>query len=225
MSHAVNIAIDGPAGAGKSTIAKRLAAELGYIYVDTGAMYRALALYFLEHSVFLDDEAAIESVLPQISVSLGYQDGAQRVYLNEEDVSDRIRKEEIGNAASKTSAYPKVREKLLSLQRNLAEENDCIMDGRDIGSFVLPNAEVKIFLTASVEVRAKRRFDELKEKGEAAELSQIAEDIRVRDEQDMNRSVAPLVQAEDAVLLDSSGLSIDEVVAAIHRIIAERRTA
>lgn len=219
---AINIAIDGPAGAGKSTIAKGLAGRLGFVYVDTGAMYRTLALYFVEQGIALDDEAAINAALPDITVGLAYQDGTQHIFLNGRDVSGEIRREEIGNAASATSGFPEVRKKLLSLQRDLAAENDCIMDGRDIGSFVLPDAQVKIYLTASVETRAKRRFDELVAKGESPELSAIEADIAKRDEQDMNRAVSPLVQAEDAVYLDSSALSIEEVMAEIERIARDK---
>lgn len=219
---AINIAIDGPAGAGKSTIAKGLAGRLGFVYVDTGAMYRTLALYFVEQGIALDDETAINAALPDITVGLAYQDGTQHIFLNGRDVSGEIRREEIGNAASATSGFPEVRKKLLSLQRDLAAENDCIMDGRDIGSFVLPNAQVKIYLTASVETRAKRRYDELVAKGESPELSAIEADIAKRDEQDMNRTVSPLVQAEDAVYLDSSALSIEEVMAEIERIARDK---
>ena len=219
---AINIAIDGPAGAGKSTIAKGLAKKLGFVYVDTGAMYRTLALYFVEAGIALDDEKAINAALPDIAVRLAYQDGTQHVFLNDRDVSGEIRREEIGNAASATSGFPEVRKKLLSLQRDLAAESDCIMDGRDIGSFVLPDAQVKIYLTASVQTRAKRRFDELVEKGGSPELSAIEADIAKRDEQDMSRAVSPLVQAEDAVLLDSSSLSIEEVMARIEEIARDK---
>ena len=219
---AVNIAIDGPAGAGKSTIAKQLAKELGYVYVDTGALYRTLALYLIEQEVALSDEAAVKAALPSISVTLGYEDGVQHVFLNGRDVTAEIRREAIGNAASATSGYTDVRQKLLSLQRDLAAENNCIMDGRDIGSFVLPDAQVKIFLTASVETRAKRRYEELRAKGEAADLSVIGADIRQRDAQDENRAVSPLVQARDAVLVDSSALSIEEVIGQIKEIAGQK---
>ncbi|MBR1635144.1 MAG: (d)CMP kinase [Lachnospiraceae bacterium] len=219
---AINIAIDGPAGAGKSTIAKGLAKRLGFVYVDTGAMYRTLALYFVENGIALDDEAAIEAALPAVSVRIAYQDGTQHIFLNDRDVSGEIRREEIGNAASATSGYPEVRKKLLALQRDLAAESDCIMDGRDIGSFVLPDAQVKIYLTASVVTRAKRRFDELAEKGESPKLSEIEADIAKRDEQDMNRAVSPLVQAEDAVYLDTSAMDIPEVMAEIERIARDK---
>ncbi len=221
MSEVINVAIDGPAGAGKSTIAKNLAGMLGYTYIDTGAMYRALALFFIKNGLELKNEQQIIASLGDISVGIKYSDGVQHIFLNGEDVSEEIRKEEVGNAASITSAYPKVREKLLSLQRELASENNCIMDGRDIGSFVLPEAKVKVYLTADVHVRAKRRFDELLTKGEKPDLKKIEEDIRKRDEQDKNRATAPLVQAEDAVLLDSSGLSIEEVTEKIRGLIME----
>ena len=218
----VNVAIDGPAGAGKSTIAKLLAGKMGYIYVDTGAMYRTLALYFINNDVPISDEKAVEKVLTDIDVSISYIDGAQHIFLNGKDVSSEIREEEVGNAASKTSAYKEVRAKLLSLQRDMAKNNDVIMDGRDIGTFVLPDAQVKIYLTASVETRANRRFKELKEKGENPVYEDIAKDIEKRDHQDMTREIAPLKQAEDAVLLDTSDLDIEQVVDKISSIIEER---
>ena len=217
-----NIAIDGPAGAGKSTIAKKLAKDLGFIYVDTGAMYRTLALYFIRKGISSDDTEAIEGVLPDINVELSYIDGAQHVLLNGEDVSDAIRQEEVGNMASSVSTYPFVREKLLSLQRDMAEKNDVVMDGRDIGTTILPNADVKIFLTASVMTRAERRCKELIEKGQDADLDSIARDIKERDERDMNREISPLVQAEDAVLVDSSEMTIDQVVSEIKNIAQEK---
>lgn len=218
----VNVAIDGPAGAGKSTIAKLLAKKMNYVYVDTGAMYRTLALYFLENEIAVDDENAVSDSLSDISVDIKYIEGTQHIYCNGKDVSDEIRKEAVGNAASTTSAYKAVREKLLSLQRNLAKQSDVIMDGRDIGSFVLPDAQVKIYLTASVETRAERRYKELIEKGEKAILEDIAKDIENRDHQDMTREISPLVQAEDAVLVDTSNMNIEEVVDAISSIIKER---
>ncbi len=216
------IAIDGPAGAGKSTIAKRLSAEKGFIYVDTGAMYRAVALYFLKNHMDFHDAALVEKNLPEIKIELKYVDGSQRVLLNGCDVSTDIRKEEVGNAASVTSVYPPVRAYLTALQKRLAEENDVVMDGRDIGTVVLPHAQAKIYLTASVETRAKRRFDELEKKGETPVLSEIEEDIRDRDYRDMHRETAPLKQAEDAVLLDSSDMTIDEVVEEMKRVCAEK---
>ncbi len=209
---AMNVAIDGPAGAGKSTIAKAIAAKMGYVYVDTGAMYRAMALYFLRSNISKDDEAKISSVVNDITVSIKYEDGSQHVILNGEDVTGLIRTEEVGNMASATSVYGPVRTKLVALQQELAKTTDVIMDGRDIGTVVLPNADVKIFLTASVECRAKRRYDELVKKGEKADFDKIAKDIEERDYRDSHREISPLKQAEDAVLVDSSNMTIDEVV-------------
>ena len=222
MEKVINIAIDGPAGAGKSTIARRLAKDLGFTYVDTGAMYRALAWYFIQQKISLTDEVAVEEALGDITVSIGHEGGEQHIFLNGTDVSREIRREEVGNAASATSGFGAVRRKLLSLQRDLARSQNCSLDGRDIGSFVLPDAQVKIYLTASVETRAKRRYDELKEKGQEADPEKIGEDIRTRDMQDMNRSIAPLIQAEDAVLLDSSDLTIEEVLNRIREIAREK---
>ena len=210
-----NVAIDGPAGAGKSTIAKLVAKEKGYIYVDTGAMYRALAIHFLKKGIAPENTEKVIEACRDADVSIRYEDGAQQVYLNGENVTGMLRTEEVGNMASKTSAVPEVREKLLELQRTLAKENDVIMDGRDIGTNILPDADVKIYLTASVETRAKRRYDELKEKGEDCDLDQIAQDIKERDERDMNRETAPLKKADDAILVDSSHMSIPEVVSEI----------
>ena len=215
----VNVAIDGPAGAGKSTIAKRVAKEKNYIYVDTGAMYRALAYHVLQMGVNPEDENLVSEACKQASVSLRYQGGAQLVILNDVDVSGKIREEKVGNTASIVSRYPDVRAKLLSLQRDLAAREDVIMDGRDIGTCVLPNADAKIYLTASSAVRAERRYLELTEKGVTCNLQQIEEDIIKRDEQDMNRSISPLKQATDAVLVDSSHMNLDEVVARIIQII------
>lgn len=209
---AMNVAIDGPAGAGKSTIAKAIAAKIGYVYVDTGAMYRAMALYFLRAGIASNDEAKISSVVDDISVSIKYEDGAQHVILNGEDVTGLIRTEEVGNMASASSVYAPVRSKLVALQQELAKTTDVIMDGRDIGTVVLPNADVKIFLTASVECRAKRRFDELVAKGMEADFDKIAKDIEERDYRDSHREISPLKQAEDAILVDSSDMTIDEVV-------------
>ena len=211
----MNIAIDGPAGAGKSTIARRVAKEKGYIYVDTGAMYRAIGLYFMNEGVDAENAAAVLEALAAIQVEIKYEAGEQQVYLNGENVTGSLRKEEVGNMASRSSAIPCVREKLLDLQRKLARENDVVMDGRDIGTNILPNAEVKIYLTASSAVRAKRRYDELTAKGETPDINKIETDIITRDKQDMERPIAPLKQAEDAVYLDSSDMSIDEVVAKI----------
>lgn len=220
---AFNIAIDGPAGAGKSTIAKTLARELGYVYVDTGAMYRAMAYFFLQQGIDKEDEAAITEAVGGADVTIRYEDGTQQVLLNGENITGSLRTEQVGNMASATSVYPAVRTKLVALQQRLAETTDVIMDGRDIGTCVLPKAQVKIYLTASVQTRAKRRYTELIDKGEAADLEKIAADIKERDYRDMNREMSPLRQAEDAVLVDSSEMSIDEVVSAIRAIVAERR--
>ena len=216
---AYNIAIDGPAGGGKSTIAKKLAADLGYVYVDTGAMYRAMAYYFLQNGIDAKDEKAIADACPKVDVTIQYVDGEQQVILNGENVNGVIRKEEVGNMASATSVYPVVRTKLVDLQRQLAARENVIMDGRDIGTVVLPNANVKIFLTASSKVRAQRRFDELTAKGVACNIDEIEKDIIDRDYRDMHRETSPLKQADDAVLLDSSNLDIDGVVAAMKKII------
>ena len=207
-----NVAIDGPDGAGKSTIAKLVAKEKGYIYVDTGAMYRGLAIHFLKKGVRAEDKDAVTAACKDAEVTIAYENGVQQVYLNGENVTSMLRTEEVGNMASRTSAIPAVREKLLELQRSLASTQDVIMDGRDIGTNILPDADVKIYLTASVETRAKRRYDELREKGETCDLESIAHDIRERDERDMTREIAPLKQAEDAVLVDSSEMTIQEVV-------------
>ena len=214
----MNIAIDGPAGAGKSTIAKRLAKKLGFIYVDTGAMYRAMAYYFLQHDIDAKDESAIAAACPDVDVTITYENGEQQVLLNGENVNGVIRNEEVGNMASSTSVYPVVREKLVELQRQLAKSADVIMDGRDIGTCVLPDAQVKIYLTASSATRAKRRFDELTEKGVSCDLAEIEKDIIDRDYRDMHRDTSPLCQAEDAVLVDSSEMNIDEVVDAIYQV-------
>lgn len=208
----MNIAIDGPAGAGKSTIARLAAKELGFIYVDTGAMYRAIALYLLDNKTDIYDETALKNALDNIHINIVYEAGVQHVFLDLQDVSTEIRSEKVGNMASTSSALPPVREKLLDLQRDIAAKNDVIMDGRDIGTNILPNAELKIYLTASVDVRAKRRYDELKLKGENPDLEEIKKGIETRDYQDMNRDIAPLKQADDAVYIDSSDLTIAEVV-------------
>ena len=210
-----NIAIDGPAGAGKSTIAKLVAKEKGYIYVDTGAMYRGLAIHFLKKGIQPDEKEKIIDACKDAEVSIGYEDGAQQIYLNGENITSMLREEAVGNMASISSAIPEVRAKLLDLQRNLAKEKDVVMDGRDIGTNVLPNADVKIYLTASVECRANRRFKELTEKGIACNYDEIAQDIQERDTRDMNREIAPLKKADDAVLVDSSDMTIEEVVKAI----------
>lgn len=218
----INIAIDGPAGAGKSTIAKRLAKELGYIYVDTGAMYRAMAYYFLKNQISAEDENRIAAACEHVDITIRYQDGEQQVILNGENVNGVIRNEEVGNMASSTSVYPVVRKKLVELQQQLAVKENVIMDGRDIGTVVLPNADVKIYLTASSKVRAKRRYEELTSKGEVCDLEQIEQDIIDRDYRDMNRETSPLKQADDAVLLDSSNLDIDGVVEKMKEIIKSR---
>ena len=210
-----NVAIDGPAGAGKSTVAKRVAKELGFIYVDTGAMYRALAVFFLKQGLKPEETEKIAETCKDAQVSIGYADGVQQVYLNGENVTSLLRTEEVGNMASVSSAVKEVRAQLLELQRELARTKDVVMDGRDIGTNILPNADVKVYLTASVETRAKRRYLELQEKGVECNLEDIAHDIEERDTRDMNREIAPLKQAEDAVLVDSSNMSIDEVVEAI----------
>ena len=219
----MNIAIDGPAGAGKSTIAKRLAKKLGFIYVDTGAMYRAMAYYFLQHNIDAKDENAIAAACPDVDVTITYENGEQQVLLNGENVNGVIRNEEVGNMASSTSVYPVVRKKLVELQRQLAKSADVIMDGRDIGTCVLPDAQVKIYLTASSATRAKRRYDELTEKGVSCDLAEIEKDIIDRDYRDMHRETTPLRQAEDAVLVDSSEMNIDEVVDAIYQVYSEAR--
>ncbi len=217
-----NIAIDGPAGAGKSTIAKKAAADLGCIYVDTGAMYRALALYFIRNGIDGADEEAIKNALTQISVTLQYSGGTQQVLLNGENVSDLIRTEEVSRMTSVTSALGCVREKLLSLQQDMAAAHDVIMDGRDIGTNVLPNADIKIYLTASVAERARRRYLEQKQKGGTSSLEEIEKDIIERDTRDKNRAIAPLRRAEDAVYLDTSDMNIDEVAAEIERLYREK---
>ena len=215
---AYSIAIDGPAGAGKSTIAKRVAGELGFIYVDTGAMYRAMAIYFLDNGIDGGDEADVSAACSGVDVRIAYEDGAQQVILNGENVTGRLRQEEVGRMASTVAAYAAVRSKLVELQRQLAAGTNVIMDGRDIGTCVLPDATVKIYLTASVEARAKRRYDELVEKGEEQDIEVIKADIEKRDHNDMHRDISPLRQAEDAVLLDSSDMNIQQVTEAIMNI-------
>lgn len=210
-----NIAIDGPAGAGKSTIAREVAKKLDFIYVDTGAMYRAMALYFLRHDIKADDEGKISAACDDIQVSLVYENGEQQVMLGEENVNAYIRTEEVSMMTSDISKYAAVREKLLSLQKELAANNDAVMDGRDIGTCVLPDADVKIYLTATASERARRRYKEQIERGMDCELDQIERDIIARDEQDMNREIAPLRQAADAIFVDSSNLTIDQVVSEI----------
>lgn len=211
----VNIAIDGPAGAGKSTIAKAVAKELEFIYVDTGAMYRAIALYLLQQGISPKETEKMEEACAKAEISIIYEEGAQQVLLNGENVTGLLRQEEVGNMASVSSANPKIREKLVELQRILASRENVVMDGRDIGTCVLPNAQVKVYLTASARTRALRRCKELEEKGISCVLEEIEADINERDHRDMTREISPLKQAEDAVLLDSSDMTIEEVKEAI----------
>ena len=215
----INVAIDGPAGAGKSTIAKMAAKDLGYIYVDTGAMFRAIGLYMIRVGADLDDSRDIASKVYGADIDIVYEDGVQCVMLNGENVNSLIRTDEISDAASRVAVVPEVRKKMLLLQRTIAENHDVIMDGRDIGSAVLPNADLKIYLTASVDVRAERRYKENTEKGMTANLEEIKADIRDRDERDMTRSEAPLTKVSDAIEIDSSDMTIDEVVSHIEGLI------
>ena len=208
----MNVAIDGPAGAGKSTIAKLVAKKLGLVYVDTGAMYRAVALFLLESGIDVNDKAAVADKVKGANVDIKYEDGIQNVYLNGVNVTGRLREEAVGNTASLTSAVPEVRAQIFSLQRGLAERGGVIMDGRDIGTVVMPDADVKIYLTASSEVRANRRVKELQEKGVEANFEEIKKDIEERDHRDMTREISPLKQAEDAILVDTSDMTIEEVV-------------
>ena len=217
-----SIAIDGPAGAGKSTLARRLAKELGYIYVDTGAMYRAIGLYALRAGVDPADAARVEGLLPRIALRLENPAGAQRIYLNGEDVSEAIRAEQVGMAASAVAAHPVVRAFLLDLQRGMARTQNVLMDGRDIGTVILPDASVKIFLTASPEARARRRWLETKAKGIQEEYEAVLEDVKKRDYQDSHRAAAPLRQAEDAILVDTSELDFDQSFETLKKIIAEK---
>ena len=214
----MNVAIDGPAGAGKSTIAKKVAKEMGFIYVDTGAMYRSLALYFIRQGIDKDDEKKISEAVKDCNVTIDYVNGEQQVILNGENVTGLIRTEEVGNMASASSVFKDVRTKLVSLQQDLAKSKDVIMDGRDIGTCVLPEAQVKVFLTASVDERASRRYKELVEKGEKPDLEKIKKDIEERD----YRENSPLRQAEDAVLVDSSNMTIEEVVNAITKLCKDK---
>ena len=218
----VSVAIDGPSGAGKSTVARAAAAQLGYVYVDTGAMYRTIGLAVCRRGIPGEDTEGIRSVLPDIRVGITYENGAQHVLLNGEDVSSEIRTPEIAYYASRVSAVPEVREFLLNTQRDMAKNGNILMDGRDIGTAVLPNAPLKVYLTASAHVRALRRWKELTEKGQTADLAKIEEDINERDYQDMHREHSPLVQAEDAVLVDSSEMTINEVVEKILSLARER---
>ncbi len=220
-----SVAIDGPAGAGKSTIAKLLAAKMNYIYVDTGAMYRAMAVYFSQNNVNPSDEDAINEAVKNVDITICYEDGVQQVILNGENVTSILRTEQTGKMASMTSKYAAVRTKLVDLQRKLADTSNVIMDGRDIGTTVLPNAFAKIFLTASSDARAQRRFKELTEKGEECNFDDIKADIEQRDYEDSHRAISPLKQAEDAVLLDTSDMSIEQVVEAMVKIIDEKKAS
>ena len=222
MKERFAIAIDGPAGAGKSTIAKNLSKELGVIYVDTGAMYRAMALYMIRENINAEDSASISDKCKSADISIDFVDGVQQVILNGENVSGLIRTEEVSAMASKSSVNHDVREKLVELQRKLASEKSVVMDGRDIGTVVLPKAEVKIYLTASSAVRAKRRYDELVAKGEKCDLAQIEADIIERDHRDMTREISPLKQADDAVLVDTSDMDIEEVTKTLMDIVGEK---
>ena len=218
----IAIAIDGPSGAGKSTLAKRLAGEMGYLYVDTGAMFRAVGLYALRAGKDPADAAAVEALLPAVTLTLAHVDGAQHIYLNGEDVSEAIRQEQVGMAASAVAAHPCVREFLLGLQRGMAEKYDVIMDGRDIGTVILPNAELKIFLTADVRDRARRRYEEQCAKGMEKPFDEVLAEMEQRDEQDTKRAAAPLKAAEDAVLLDTSGNTLEESIDEVCRLISEK---
>lgn len=218
-----NVAVDGPAGAGKSTIAKLIAKKMNYIYVDTGAMYRAMALYLLREGIAPEDTEGISDKCEQADITIRYENGEQVVLLNGENVNGLIRTEEVGNMASKSSPNPEVRKKLVELQKKLAASADVIMDGRDIGTCVLPNADVKVYLTAGSRVRAMRRYEELKAKGVSCDLDEIERDIIERDRQDMTRELSPLKQAPDAVYLDSSDMGIEEVADAIINLIRQER--
>lgn len=210
-----SVAIDGPAGAGKSTIAKQIAKQLGFIYIDTGAMYRAMALFLLNENVSADNHEAVSKKCKEADITICYENGEQQVYLNGENVNGLIRTEQVGNMASTTSINPDVRKKLVELQQKMAESEDVIMDGRDIGTCVLPNADVKVYLTAGSKVRAERRYLELTTKGVVCDINAIEKDIIERDERDMNREISPLKQAEDAIAVDSSDMTIDEVIQTI----------
>ena len=208
-----SIAIDGPAGAGKSTIAKAVARELGYVYIDTGAMYRAVGLFCLDQAIALTDEARVSEAVRDIDITIAYdEEGVQQVFLNGANVSTRIRTQQVGDAASTVSQYPAVREKMVKLQQSLAEHTSVVMDGRDIASKVLPHADTKIYLTASVEERARRRANELREKRETCAIAEDEAEIRARDDRDMHRQHSPLIQVPEAVLVDSSTLTIDETI-------------
>lgn len=217
-----SIAIDGPAGAGKSTIAKNIAKKLGFVYIDTGAMYRAMSVYYVQNKIACDDKDAVLSKLDMIDITLDYVGDAQHVYLNGEDVTGIIRTSEVGENASKVSAIAEVRAKLVAIQQELARKINVVMDGRDIGSVVLPDAPLKIYLTASAEVRAERRYKEYIEKGQQADMETILQDIKDRDYRDMHRDASPLVCVEDAVVVDSSYMTIDEVTDKVISLVNER---
>ena len=217
-----SIAIDGPAGAGKSTLARRIAGELGYIYVDTGALYRTVALYLLRQHIDAADTDKVEAALPGIRVDIRFEEGLQQVYLNGENVSGQIRTPEVSMMASASSALPAVRRFLLEQQRELARTHDVVMDGRDIGTVVLPQADVKIFLTASAEERTRRRYEELIEKGQEVTFQDVLRDMKQRDAQDENRAVAPLKPAEDAIRVDTTGDTLEQSVARMIDIIRQR---
>lgn len=217
----VNIAIDGPAGAGKSTISKMLAGNIGYVYVDTGALYRSVGLFALKNGVDTADRQGVIKLLPKISLELKFQDAAQHVYLNGEDVSSLIRSPEVSMAASKVSSYPEVRKFLLGLQKDIASKNNVVMDGRDIGTVVLPNAKIKIFLTASPEDRARRRYEEMLQRGEKAEYSEVLADIIKRDSADSGRKIAPLKPAEDAILIDTTGFELEKSLEKITSVVKD----
>lgn len=218
----INVAIDGPAGAGKSTIARAAAKELGFIYVDTGALYRAVGVYCLRKGIITTDADGVGSVLNEINVELKFIDGVQHVYLNGDDVSIEIRLPEASMAASNVSAIPSVRAFLFDLQRDIAKKNNCIMDGRDIGTVVLPNAQVKIFLTADPEERAMRRFKELEEKGSKVTYQEVLDDLKARDYNDSHREIAPLKPAEDSVVINTTGNTLDESINLIAETIKEK---
>lgn len=218
----IAVAIDGPSGAGKSTIARAVAKQMGFLYVDTGAMYRTIGLYMHEHGIAGDDPVRVPAALPQVHMELRYEKGVQRIWLDGRDVSEEIRTPIISRYASQVSAIQPVRDFLLETQRDMAKKHSVIMDGRDIGTVILPDAQVKIFLTASPEKRAQRRYEELLEKDEKVTLEQVLADMRQRDEKDEKRSSAPLKQAEDAVLVDTSDLTLEESIAAITALIQEK---
>ncbi|MDD2972192.1 MAG: (d)CMP kinase [Lachnospiraceae bacterium] len=219
-----NVAIDGPAGAGKSTIAKKIAKKMGYIYVDTGAMYRAMALFFIENGIKAEETDKINTKCKDADITITHENGEQIVLLNGKNVNGMIRTEEVGNMASASSVNREVREKLVELQQKLAKKTDVIMDGRDIGTVVLPQADVKIYLTASSAVRAKRRYDELTAKGERVDFDHIEQRIIERDHRDMTREISPLKQAEDAIRVDSSDMGIDEVVDTIIKLCQNKQS-